>query len=723
MTKRGRQNGKPGSSLISGPSFWDGRKLEGTSPAPPSSPSSSSQVGVNILFIAQQTAVALLPLLLPLPSRWKTKGDGERAKEEDTMKKRYVDASRLRKMKKLRISERLSESAYTFLKFMAIWMLVLLADFLLEFRLEYLWPCWLFFGSVYTTFHCHGLVICVFFVCAAFTLDIFCLIFVPLHWLFFVASTYVVFNYIWHTEKGICISTVSLWILLVYTEASLRLKDLKTSHANLSHLFAAHCIGYPVVYLGFDATCYFTNIFKLRIQKAVQSDNDFHMHLLQHSLPPGLPLYPKMAAENGPSKWKSKSESSQYQYQNGALLPQDESHTVDCLQIRSEERAAEKATQEVRSAESNRKPLSKGSSSESREALRNGSPGPESSATPETLPQEEQTGKAARAVKNPSPRVRRTNTATPSPPAGRAEKKQRCSGKTVSPNRDGADKSAAVAQNQHAEHLCRLEQELRKLRGELQVSRHGEQELRSHICNLTNSERSLRPEVALLRQSNMLLQSKIMCLSKTKQRDKQTSAMLEKKTRAETEARLSLERQAAELLAHRPDEAARIMTTSRQENNESQMLRKRVKDLESEYKQLQLQYQLKDSRVIDLENDVEALGKYRGVEKDTDMLLSTLSALQDKAQHLEYNLSAETRIKLDLFSALGDARRQLEIAQDKLLRQDKEISSMKQKIAEVMAVSPAVSYAAPRPQYLTKLLSSERYMLNPRALMYQCLKK
>lgn len=57
------------------------------------------------------------------------------------------------------------------------------------------------------------------------------------------------------------------------------------------------------------------------------------------------------------------------------------------------------------------------------------------------------------------------------------------------------------------------------------------------------------------------------------------------------------------------------------------------------------------------------MGKYRCVEKETDMLLSTLSAMQEKAQHLEYNLSAETRIKLDLFSALGDARRQLEIAQ------------------------------------------------------------
>lgn len=60
------------------------------------------------------------------------------------------------------------------------------------------------------------------------------------------------------------------------------------------------------------------------------------------------------------------------------------------------------------------------------------------------------------------------------------------------------------------------------------------------------------------------------------------------------------------------------------------------------------------------------------------------------------------------------------------MKQDREISEMKQKIAEVMAVSPGVSYMAPRPQvpqYLTKLLNTERYMLNPRALMYQCLKK
>lgn len=57
-------------------------------------------------------------------------------------------------------------------------------------------------------------------------------------------------------------------------------------------------------------------------------------------------------------------------------------------------------------------------------------------------------------------------------------------------------------------YVCRLEQEMRKLKVELQTSRQTEQELRSHICNLTNSENSLRPEISLLRHANELLQNK-----------------------------------------------------------------------------------------------------------------------------------------------------------------------------------------------------------------------
>lgn len=45
--------------------------------------------------------------------------------------------------------------------------------------------------------------------------------------------------------------------------------------------------------------------------------------------------------------------------------------------------------------------------------------------------------------------------------------------------------------------------------------------------------------------------------------------------------------------------------------------------------------------------------------------MSALAALQDKNSTLEKNLSAETRVKLDLFSALGDAKRQLEVDKSK----------------------------------------------------------
>ncbi|KAJ8391506.1 hypothetical protein AAFF_G00088280 [Aldrovandia affinis] len=648
------------------------------------------------------------------------------------MKKRYVDASRLRKMKKTKITETISESAYTFLKFVMVWILVLLADFILEFRFEYLWPCWLFFGSVYTTFHCHGLVICVVFVCAAFTLDVFCLIFVPLHWLFLAASTYVLFNYIWHTEKGLCMSTVSLWILLVYTEASIRFKDLRNSHVNLSHLFAAHCIGYPVVYLGFDATCYLSSVVKQRTQRAVRTENDFHMRLLEQSLPPGVQFYPKCVTDSKEgSKWKVKAGSTQYQCPNGAL-PADESDLQDCLQIGgAQKRPADRDSEEGRGVGG---PGPAGAESEPRENLRTSGAGPaEAPPNPESPTNEEQGTKNPKTAKAPSPKARRAPNANANGtvPSARGDRKQKGGAKTVSPNRDTPERSPSANLSFHSDQITKLEHELRRLRAELQSSKQSEQELRSHVCNLTNSERSLRPEVSLLRQANDLLQNKVLCLMKNKQKDKQTSSLLEKKVRAEIEARTAVEKQLAESQSRKLDEASVLshsvlLSTSRQEHSEPQTLKRRAKELETEYKHLQLEYQRKEGQTIALENEVEVLRKYKGMEQDADRLLSALSAMQDKTQHLEYNLSAETRIKLDLFSALGDARRQLEIAQGKLMKQDQEIGEMKQKIAEVMAVMPGISYAVPQPivpQYLTKFLNSENYRLDPSALMYQCLKK
>lgn len=65
-----------------------------------------------------------------------------------------------------------------------------------------------------------------------------------------------------------------------------------------------------------------------------------------------------------------------------------------------------------------------------------------------------------------------------------------------------------------------------------------------------------------------------------------------------------------------------------------------------------------DRRYVAIEKDVSRCKESHG---ETEIILGALSALQDKNAHLENSLSAETRIKLDLFSALGEAKRQLEI--------------------------------------------------------------
>lgn len=45
-----------------------------------------------------------------------------------------------------------------YLKFFLVWALVLLADFILEFRFEYLWPFWLALQSAYDCYKFQGLV-------------------------------------------------------------------------------------------------------------------------------------------------------------------------------------------------------------------------------------------------------------------------------------------------------------------------------------------------------------------------------------------------------------------------------------------------------------------------------------------------------------------------------------------------------------------------------------
>uniref|UniRef100_A0A8C9H2V6 Macoilin n=1 Tax=Piliocolobus tephrosceles TaxID=591936 RepID=A0A8C9H2V6_9PRIM len=603
------------------------------------------------------------------------------------MKRRNADCSKLRRpLKRNRITEGIYGSTFLYLKFLVVWALVLLADFVLEFRFEYLWPFWLFIRSVYDSFRYQGLAFSVFFVCVAFTSNIICLLFIPIQWLFFAASTYVWVQYVWHTERGVCLPTVSLWILFVYIEAAIRFKDLKNFHVDLCRPFAAHCIGYPVVTLGFGFKSYVSYKMRLRKQKEVQKENEFYMQLLQQALPPEQQMLQKQEKEaEEAAKGLPDMDSSILIHHNGGI-PANKKLSTTLPEIEYREKGKEKdkdakkhnlginnnnilqpvdsKIQEIEYMENhiNSKRLNNDLVGSTENLLK------EDSCTASS-----KNYKNASGVVNSSPRSHSaTNGSIPSS-SSKNEKKQKCTSKSPSTHKDLMENCIPNNQLSKPDALVRLEQDIKKLKADLQASRQVEQELRSQISSLSSTERGIRSEMGQLRQENELLQNKGEC---------------------------------------------------------TETLRNRIRELEAEGKKLTMDMKVKEDQIRELELKVQELRKYKENEKDTEVLMSALSAMQDKTQHLENSLSAETRIKLDLFSALGDAKRQLEIAQGQILQKDQEIKDLKQKIAEVMAVMPSITYSAATsplspvsPHYSSKFVETSPSGLDPNASVYQPLKK
>ena len=148
-----------------------------------------------------------------------------------------------------------------------------------------------------------------------------------------------------------CIPTVFLWLLFIYVEASIRLKEFKASvdlrnmpfHLDLCRPFASHwwvtnliapdivlifdsltssraeellnqnklvlsrdfSIGYPVVTLGFGFKSYVGYRMRMRRQKEVQRENDYYFDFLRMALPPGQLREEAFNAKPSPKPCKS----------------------------------------------------------------------------------------------------------------------------------------------------------------------------------------------------------------------------------------------------------------------------------------------------------------------------------------------------------------------------------------------------------------------------------
>lgn len=189
---------------------------------------------------------------------------------------------------------------------------------------------------------------------------------------------------------------------------------------------------------------------------------------------------------------------------------------------------------------------------------------------------------------------------------------------------------------------------------------------------------------------------RISSFSSSKSQDKVLISSLERKLKSERDNRANLETQLKESKKKSSNDPLPI---PRIENHDS--CNARTCELELELSKLQTKLEEANQSIADLRKENSERSKQRNsqldcdkMKKDIEFLTSALNAMQGKNLHLESSLSSETRLKLDLFSALGDTRRQLEIVQSQIKSKCVEVDILKGRIAEVMAVMPPQYHSA-----------------------------
>ncbi|KAG5317703.1 MACOI protein, partial [Pseudoatta argentina] len=676
------------------------------------------------------------------------------------MKRRNVECGKLRRpLKRNKLTEGIYGSTLLYLKFLLLWAMVILADFILEFRFEFLWPFWLLLRSVYDSFKYQGLAFSVFFICIALTSDMICFFFIPVHWLFFAASTYVWVQYVWHTDKGVCLPTVMLWLLFLYIEAAVRLRDLRHMpfHLDLCRPFAAHCIGYPVVTLGFGFKSYVGYRMRQRKQKDVAKENEFYLQLLQQALPleqqamsmqqiqPQMQPQTqqvtasleqhvktqthKLSPQYNPSPEKSRegnNNSIETNVQNGGVhtsspvTSQIQTATTKSTHRKSLDKSEKQEEQHNKHNVSNNSPSDK---SDKKFIHSNGS-----TVSHSDIQLIERVGSVNdfdinevekdKSIKGCGHTTIKSQTNGSVAGKWNNVKESRDSSSTTNAQRErktrqvkNTSEITAEQQKQKDDYfqrllVCRrLEADIKRLKSDLQSSRQMEQELRSQINVLLNGERQAKGDIQQLQHDNDQLQSKLHGLVTARQLDKQTMSSLEKRIAEERKQRNICEASLlSERRARRAAEEARSAIPPppppliRQECTDA--CKNRRSQMEQDLKNLRRELKLKEERCNALENDA---ARCKENHRECEILLPALNALQDKNAHLENSLSAETRIKLDLFSALGEVKRQLEIRESLIRSQEKEIEMLKTKIAQDLAVMPQDTFG-PAPTCATSKL-------------------
>ncbi|KHJ47606.1 hypothetical protein D918_01761 [Trichuris suis] len=716
------------------------------------------------------------------------------------MKRRNIDSAKLRRtLKRNRMSEGLCGSSLVYLKLLMVWAFVMMADFLLDLRFEYIWPFWLMLRSIYDSFRYQGMTFSFFFICVTFTSDMICFIFVPVQWIFFIASTYVWVQYVWHagkrglrpcrvqwgakpmtlTDRGICLPTTTLWLLFIYFEASVRLKELKSLPftLDLCRPFAAHCIGYPVVTLGFGVKSYVSYRLRLRKQREVKRENQTFVQLLRAALP--VPDGGMQDKQKGRQLrcYRGDGDSLVFVFfflgpyctadeatpacngalQNGGALvcyPNASNFQIVPKGSSSSSSCSSKVANNVVVGGNNSVPKSRGFMAKAPAESISEKPMPVENREVERFSFSHWTSKffwssvghfvsamaswffsRSQSIAPPSScdlpteldaqpdeamTIALQSPTTSNPVAvvhnRRNRKKGAAFGSTSSHTGQGsvvakrdADLSpTGITKETHASwpshrscpkepsaDAAALEIEMDKLRADLRACKSKEYELRLQVQQLLATEKSTKGELSNFKFLHDQLQNRVQSLMRSKAQDKTNMQAMEKqvaeanKAREKAERQLQQERRASK---RREDAIRQQAIASALSSRLECEYCKRRRELEKEMKQLRKELITRDEHIREMDEQLESLRSYKE-SNDFEALAGVVAAMESKNSHLEESLSSETRIKLDLFSALGDARRQHEITQGLLQAKEEEVERLSRRVKELTTLVGGASAA------------------------------
>ena len=166
----------------------------------------------------------------------------------------------------------------------------------------------------------------------------------------------------------------------------------------------------------------------------------------------------------------------------------------------------------------------------------------------------------------------------------------------------------------------------------------------------------------------------------SKQQDQATITDLEKKLKNETELRTRVE---LELRGYQ--HASRNSYSAEEVKQLTDKLKKTEKDLEGTRKELAKKEKSCDE-----------------FKKEVSSQRMAFRAIEGEKQQLKVALADETRVKIELFTALSDAGRKNQGLMDECHRKNIEIGRLRQNLAEIMAIIPAhPSPSTPQPPAVT----------------------